>query len=69
MRAVTVKFSSPEADQSLRPPLPSSAVQAGAALVNACDAACSIDHRISGAPRPIVEFLYIGIIEARSGCA
>ncbi len=37
--------------------------------VDACDAACSIDHRISGSPRPIVEFLYICIIEARSGCA
>jgi len=37
--------------------------------VDACDAACSMDHKISGPPKPIVEFLYICIIEARSGCA
>jgi hypothetical protein len=35
---------------------------------DACDAACAMDHKISGAPKPIVEFLYICIIEARSGC-
>jgi hypothetical protein len=36
---------------------------------DACDAACAADHIISGASKPIVEFLYICIIEARSGCA
>jgi hypothetical protein len=37
--------------------------------VDACDAACSMDHRIFGPPKPIVAFLYNCIIEARSGCA
>jgi CheY-like chemotaxis protein len=35
--------------------------------VRACDVACSADYKISGPPRPIVELLYIRIIEARSG--
>ncbi len=60
-------------------PCPSSAVQAGGALVSyggkgdmkvdACDAACFMDHKISGPRKPIVELLYNCIIEARSGCA
>jgi hypothetical protein len=37
--------------------------------VDARDAACPMDHKISGLPKPIVEFLYICIIEARSGYA
>jgi hypothetical protein len=37
--------------------------------VDACDAACSMEHKVSGPPKPIVEFLYICITEARSGCA
>ena len=37
--------------------------------VDACDAACSMGHKIFGPPKPIVEFLYICIIEARSGYA
>jgi hypothetical protein len=36
---------------------------------DACDAACAMDHKISGPSKPIVEFLYNRIIEARSGCA
>jgi hypothetical protein len=36
---------------------------------DACDAACAMEHKISGPPEPIVEFLYICIIEARRGCA
>jgi CheY-like chemotaxis protein len=35
--------------------------------VDAGGAACSMDYKISGPPRPIVELLYICIIEARSG--
>ena len=81
MRAVMVKFSSPEADHSLRPPLAPPArskleglfrakeADQGDMKVDACDAACSTDHKISGPPKPTVEFLYIRIIEARSGCA
>jgi hypothetical protein len=81
MRAVMVKFSSLEADHSLRPPLPLQRVQAGGALssvrgrdqgdmkVDACDAACAMDHKISGFSKSIVEFLYTCIIEARSSCA
>jgi hypothetical protein len=59
MRAVMVKFSSLEADHSLRPPFP---LQRGPGWrgfseltggqgdmkVDACDAACSMDHKISG---------------------
>jgi len=37
--------------------------------VDACDAACSMDRKISGPPKPIVEFLYICIIEAHNGRA
>ncbi len=37
--------------------------------VDACDAACFMDHKISGPRKPIVELLYNCIIEARSGCA
>jgi CheY-like chemotaxis protein len=35
--------------------------------VDAGDAACSMEHKISGPPKPIVERLYVRIIEARSG--
>ena len=79
MRAVMVKFSSLEADHSLRPPLP---LQRGPSWRGSCeltearvtkadagDAACAIDHKVSDPPKPIVELLYIRIIEARSGCA
>ena len=59
MRAVMVRFSSLEADHSLRPPVPLQRGPAGGALVSynrgqgdrkvdACDAACSLDHKISG---------------------
>jgi hypothetical protein len=59
MCAAMVKFSSLEADHSLRPPLPlqrspswrGSCELTGARgdmKVDACDAACSMDHRISG---------------------
>jgi hypothetical protein len=37
--------------------------------VDAGDAACSMGHKIFGPPKPVVAFLYIRIIEARSGCA
>jgi hypothetical protein len=37
--------------------------------VDACDAACWMGHKISGRPKPIVEFLYNRIIEARGSCA
>jgi hypothetical protein len=37
--------------------------------VDAGDAACSMDCKISGPAKPIVEFLYICIIEAYGGCA
>jgi hypothetical protein len=37
--------------------------------VDAGDGACSMDHKIFWPPKPIVEFLYICIIEARSRCA
>ncbi len=80
MRVVMVKFSSPEADHSLRPHLP---LQQGPGWRGSCEltgagvirrpmrviAACSMDHRISGPPKPIVEFLYNCIIEALTGCA
>jgi hypothetical protein len=74
-----VKFSSLEADHSCGLPCPSGAIQAGGVFVSeqgegdmradACDAACAMEHKISGPPEPIVEFLYICIIEARRGCA
>jgi hypothetical protein len=80
MRAVMVKLFSPEADHFLRPPWP---LQLGPSWrgsfeltggqgdmkVDTCSEACSIDHKIPGPAKPIVEFLYIRIIEARSGCA
>ncbi len=37
--------------------------------IDACDAARSMDHKISGPLKPIYEYLYICIIEARTGCA
>jgi hypothetical protein len=75
-----VKFSSLEADHSLRPPLPlqrskleglfrAQEGDQGDMKVDARDAACSMDHKISGPPKSIARFLYICIIEARSGCA
>jgi hypothetical protein len=80
MRAVMVTFSSLEADHSLRPLLPlqrpkleglfrASERDWGDMKVDACDAACSMEHKISGPPEPIAEFLYTCIIEALSGCA
>jgi hypothetical protein len=59
MHAGMVKFSSPEADHSLRPPLapPARSRLEGLLSANrgsgdmkddACDAACRIDHKISG---------------------
>jgi hypothetical protein len=41
----------------------------GEMKAGACDAACAMDHKTSRPSKPIVEFLYIRIIEARSGCA
>jgi hypothetical protein len=75
-----LEFSSPEADHSVRaslaPPARTkleglfvSQQDQGDMKVDACDAACSMDHRIFGPPKPIVAFLYNCIIEARSGCA
>jgi hypothetical protein len=77
MRAVMVKVSSLEADHSLRPPLapPVRSWRGFFELtgrdemkVDASDAACSMCTNF-GPPKPIVEFLYNRIIEARSGCA
>ena len=56
MRGVMVKFSSLGADHSLRPPLPlqrnvalvSWQAPTGDMKVDTCDAACSMDHKISG---------------------
>jgi hypothetical protein len=60
MRAVMVKFSSLEADHSLRPPLPlqrgpgwrgsCELTEAGVTKADACDAACTMDRKISGFP-------------------
>ena len=68
------ELSSPEADPSLRPPLapPARSRLEGLLWVNqgygdmkvdACDAACSMDRQFP------LEFLYICIIVAHSGCA
>jgi hypothetical protein len=37
--------------------------------IDARNAACSVDHKMSDASEAIVKFLYICIIEGRAGCA
>jgi hypothetical protein len=80
MRAVMVKFSSLEADHSLRPLLPlqqRSKLEGlfranrgyGDMRVDACDEFAPWTEKFPGPPKPIVEFLYNRIIEACGRCA
>jgi hypothetical protein len=79
MRAVMVRFFSLEADPPTGLSLPlqrdlgwrGSFELTGARVYEGrCPRpTCSMDHKISNLPKPIVEFVYVRIIEARSGCA
>ena len=69
MRSVMLKFSSLKEDQSLRPHLPPQYSQAGGALAtNKGYGDMKVDTLTHARPsKPIVEFLYISIIEPCAG--